>query len=148
MRQNYGEAHEWNLIFVRGFNDWEVDVVAELFHFLTSHTPTSEGPDGIRWKLRKDGALDSRSFYYVLTERPDRSFPCRSVWTVKAPPRVSFFVWTAAWKRILTYDNLMRRGYTLAGWCCMCQRDGETVDHLLLHYHEVSALWSFCLSLF
>ena len=28
---------------------------------------------------------------------------------VKAPKRVSFFLWTAAWGRILTIDNLVKR---------------------------------------
>uniref|UniRef100_A0A2N9ECT1 Reverse transcriptase zinc-binding domain-containing protein n=1 Tax=Fagus sylvatica TaxID=28930 RepID=A0A2N9ECT1_FAGSY len=45
--------------------------------------------------------------------------------------------------RILTADNLMRRGYQLAGWCCMCRRDGETINHLLIHCELAYGLWSF-----
>ena len=45
--------------------------------------------------------------------------------------------------RILTADNLMRRGYQLAGWCCMCHRDGETINHLLIHCELAYGLWSF-----
>ena len=37
----------------------------------------------------------------------------------------------------------MRKGYSLAGWCCMCRSDRETVSHLLLHCLEVIVLWSF-----
>ena len=70
-------------------------------------------------------------------------FPCKSVWAVKAPQRVSFFVWTVAWGRILIFDNLMRRGYAMAGWCCMCHCDGETVGHLLLYFSVAFELWSF-----
>jgi hypothetical protein len=143
VRPDSGGVREWNFTFVRGFNDWEVDVVVEFFLFLTSNIVTNEGPDRLRWKLQKDGAFDSRSFYYALKDRFGLIFPWKSIWAFKAPQRVSFFVWTAAWGRILTCDNLMRRDYTMAGWCCMCHCDGETVDHLLLHCPEVHALWSF-----
>lgn len=71
------------------------------------------------------------------------SFHGRVFGGVKAPNRVSFFVWTAAWGRILICDTLMRRGYSLIGWYCMCRGAGETVDHLLLHCNVASTLWSF-----
>ena len=75
-------------------------------------------------------------------------FPWKSIWAVKAPPRVAFFVWTAARGSILTCDNLMRRGYMMAERCCMCCCDGETVDHLLLHCSLAQVLWSFVLMAF
>ena len=36
----------------------------------------------------------------------------------------------------------MRRGYSLAGWCCTCRNGWETGDHLLLHCVKASVLWS------
>jgi hypothetical protein len=69
-------------------------------------------------------------------------------WAVKASPRVSFFIWTAAWEKILTCDNLIWKGYTLVGWCCMCRSNGETVDHLLLHCPAAYELWIFIFRLF
>jgi hypothetical protein len=96
----------------------------------------------MRWKLRKNGTFDSRSLYFALRGANGVHFPWKSIWGAKAPQRVSFFVWTATWGRILTCDNLMRRGYSLARWCCMC-RHRKTVDHLLLHCSVVSELWSF-----
>uniref|UniRef100_A0A2N9G1S1 Reverse transcriptase domain-containing protein n=1 Tax=Fagus sylvatica TaxID=28930 RepID=A0A2N9G1S1_FAGSY len=140
-------VREWNVTFVRDFNDWEVDVVAEFFQFLHSHmVPTAApnvAPDELRWKPCKDGVFTSRSYYYALIDRRGVRFPWKSIWRVKAPPRVAFFVWTATWGRILTCDNLMRRGYTMVGWCCMCCCDGETVDHLLLHCSAVQKLWNY-----
>uniref|UniRef100_A0A2N9IJZ1 Reverse transcriptase domain-containing protein n=1 Tax=Fagus sylvatica TaxID=28930 RepID=A0A2N9IJZ1_FAGSY len=135
---------EWNVTFVRDFNDWEVDVVAEFFQFLHSHmVPNAAPPDELRWKQCKDGVFTSRSYHYALIDRRGVRFPWKSIWRVKAPPRVAFFVWTATWGRILTCDNLMRRGYMMAGWCCMCCCDGETVDHLLLHCSAVQKLWNY-----
>uniref|UniRef100_A0A2N9EL19 Reverse transcriptase domain-containing protein n=1 Tax=Fagus sylvatica TaxID=28930 RepID=A0A2N9EL19_FAGSY len=137
-------VREWNVTFVRDFNDWEVDVVAEFFQFLHSHmVPNAAPSDELRWKQCKDGVFTSRSYHYALIDRRGVRFPWKSIWRVKAPPRVAFFVWTATWGRILTCDNLMRRGYTMAGWCCMCCCDGETVDHLLLHCSAGQKLWNY-----
>ena len=44
-------------------------------------------------------------------------------------PRVVFFMWTAALGWILVMDNLMKRGLPLVNWCCMCQSNGDIVDH-------------------
>ena len=69
-------------------------------------------------------------------------FPWKGVWKVKAPRRVSFFVWTAVWNWILTGDNLRGRRMVFVDWCIMCHCNGETVDHLLLHYDKAYRLWS------
>uniref|UniRef100_A0A2N9GN59 Reverse transcriptase domain-containing protein n=1 Tax=Fagus sylvatica TaxID=28930 RepID=A0A2N9GN59_FAGSY len=143
MRPAAGGPCEWNVTFGRDFNDWEIDLVVDFFQLLASKTPTNEGPDRLRWKGRKDGVFTSRSFYHALTDRPGVPFPWKGIWAVKAPPRVSFFIWTATWGRILTCDNLMRRGYTMVSRCCLCCSDGETVDHLLLHCPISHVLWSF-----
>jgi hypothetical protein len=44
-------VQDWNITFVRAFNDWEVDIVALFFQLLNSHIPSSVGPDGLGWKL-------------------------------------------------------------------------------------------------
>ena len=42
----------------------------------------------------------------------------------------------------LTCDNLIKQGFTLVGWCCMCQCNGETIDHFYIHCDVVCDLWS------
>jgi len=61
---------------------------------------------------------------------------------------VAFFVWTAALGKILTHDNLRRRGIVVVEWCVMCKKHGESVDHLLLHYDVARVVWSSFYSLF
>ena len=76
--------------------------MVEFFQLLASNTPTKEGPDGLRWKGRKDGVFASCFFFYhLLNERLGEPFPWKGIWAAKAPPRVSFFIWTATWGRIL-----------------------------------------------
>ena len=52
---------------------------------------------------------------------------------MKVPKRVSFFLWSAAWGKILTIDDLIKRGLLRVNWCCMCHCCGEKVDYLLIH---------------
>jgi hypothetical protein len=61
---------------------------------------------------------------------------------------MAFFVWTAALRKILTHDNLRRRGIVVVEWCVMCKKHGESVDHLLLHCDVARVVWSFFYSFF
>ena len=116
--------------------------VDEFLRTLGSNLPPTENGDGMRWKLTKNGDFDICSFYNKLRSPLPIIFPWKGVWKVKTPRRVSFFVWTATWDRILTSDNLRGRGMVFVDWCIMCCCNGETVDHLLLHYGKAYRLWS------
>ena len=39
--------------------------MVEFFQLLASNTPTKEGPDGLRWKGRKDGVFASCFFFII-----------------------------------------------------------------------------------
>jgi hypothetical protein len=142
-RSASGSRSDWNVQFVRNFNDWEVEGVASFFELLHSQSSFRGGGDGLRWRLKGNGIFYVRSLYSALRHTQPVTFPWKAIWGVHAPKRVSFFAWSAAWGRILTADNLMRRGYQLAGWCCMCRQDGETINHLLIHCAKAAGLWSF-----
>ena len=117
-------------------------------NFIHSKIPIDLALDSMSWKLRQNGEFDVKSFYHALDVKVDIKFPWRAIWRVKAPRQVSFFLWSAAWGKILSCDNLMRRGYTLVGWCCMCHNAGETGNHLLIHCTLASDLWHLILRSF
>ncbi|KAF5455272.1 hypothetical protein F2P56_024868, partial [Juglans regia] len=71
------------------------------------------------------------------------NFPWKNIWRSKAPTKAAFFVWTAALGKILTIDNLRRRGLIITDWCCLCRNSGETVDHLLLHCEFARGIWNY-----
>jgi hypothetical protein len=64
------------------------------------------------------------------------------MWRTQAPLRAAFFAWSAALGKILTVDNLRKRHIIIVDKCCLCKRDGESVDHLLIHCDVVSTLWN------
>ena len=114
----------------------------DLLRTLGSNLPQSENGDRLRWNLSKNGDFDIHSFYNRLRDPLPIIFPWKGIWKVKAPQRISFFVWTATWDKILTGDNLRGRGFDFIDWCIMCRCNGETVDHLLLHCEKTYHLWS------
>jgi hypothetical protein len=142
------ETREWQLQFVRNFNDWEVDTVAAFFNLIHSKSPVHESDDVLKWSLKKNGTFDIRSFYHAIRGSRSRGFPWKGIWGVKVSRRVAFFVWMAAWGNILTCDNLRHRGIVVVGWCCLCRCNGEMVAHLLLHCPMVRELWSYVFWLF
>ena len=137
-----GEGRAWHITFIQDFNDWEVEEVLAFFNFIQSKIPSHVEPYEMRWKLHSSGVFDTKSFYQAIAGKHDIKFPWKVIWLVKAPRRVSFFMWSAAWGQILTCDNLMLRGFTMVGWCCMCRAAGETGSHLLVHCTFASDLWS------
>ena len=52
-------------------------------------------------------------------------------------------MWTVAHGQILTLDNLMLHGHTLANCCCKCCCNEEFVDHLLISCLVAHSLWMY-----
>ena len=101
----------------------------------------------LTWKLNRYGIFYVCSYYNFFSCFGWFSFYLFPVemhleWSIKVPKRVSFFLWKIARGSILTIDNLVQRCLPLVNWCCMCQCDEETVDHLLLHCKFAYVLWS------
>ena len=109
---------------------------------LGSNLPPTENGDRMRWKLTKNENFDIRLFYKKLRGPVPIIFSWKNVWKVKASRRISFFVWTAVWDKILIGDNLGGRGMVFIDWCIMCHCNGETMYHLLLHCGKAYRLWS------
>ena len=132
----------WDVHFIRRPNDWEMGGVDDFLRTLGSNLPPTENGDHMQWKLTKNGDFDVQSFYNKLRRPLPIIFPWKGVWNVKAPRHVSFFVWIAVWDKIPIGDNLRGKGMDFVDWYIMCRCNGETVDHLLLHYGKAHRLWS------
>jgi hypothetical protein len=134
-------SSQWNISFVRSLNDWKVDDLASLYSLLYSYN-LDGGDDKMWWVPNRKGKFEVKSFYFILNSAVSFLFPWKSIWRTKAPPRVAFFVWSAALGKILTLDNLRKRNLVLVNRCGMCKKEEESIDHLLLHCESAQFLWN------
>lgn len=56
----------------------------------------------------------------------------KNLWKVGVPPKVCCFIWICFNDKILTWENLQKRGYTSPGICMLCLLDMEDVNHLFV----------------
>jgi hypothetical protein len=106
---------------VRAVQDWELDVISSFFEMLYSCKISQRIVDCIRWSPFKKGLFEVKSFYKALSNLANEVFPWKSIWRSKVLSRVAFFGWTASLGKILTHDNLRKRGIVVVEWCCMCK---------------------------
>ena len=90
-----------------------------------------DGKDKLWWVPSRKGGFKVKSFYRALSAHGPIPFPWKSIWRSKALPREAFFVWMVAHSKILTLDNLRKRGMVVVNKCWLCESDGESADHLL-----------------
>ena len=106
------------------------------------------GSDNLCWSLNGSGKFDTRSFYHKIRDVTPPNFPWKGILKVKVTKRVAFFMWTVAHGQILTLDNLMLRGCSLANRFCMCCCNEEPVNHLLIFCSLAHSMWMHMLQLF
>jgi hypothetical protein len=126
-------AVTWLIDFIRHVQDWELESVNSLLELL--YSSSAKGCEEYRMCWRggcKDG-FQVKAYYRDILPQSGFTLPWKSIWKSKAPPRVAFFVWTAALGRILTTDNLRRRRMIVLDYCWLCKSNGESISHLLLH---------------
>ena len=135
----------WDVRLRRQLKDEELDFLVELLGELYGMRDLGMGDDVMRWAGSKCGKFSVSSFCLLLGWEKVDVGPWRAIWFPGLPLKVSFFVWMASLNRILTIDNLIRRGWVLVNGCCV---EMETVDHLLLHCVVASQLWPLIFAIF
>ena len=107
---NSKQGKGWNFNFQRLFNDWEMDNVESLIGKVRGRKINSEEEDNMVWKANKDGSYTVRSNLDVLEGgRGAGPFPKKWFGTSK----------------VLTLNQLKRRGFSRANRCYLCGKEEE-----------------------
>ncbi|OVA15095.1 Reverse transcriptase zinc-binding domain [Macleaya cordata] len=118
----------------------------ELFNQIRSSPPPLTAEADVRlWTPNTKGLFSVKSVYDYITHAQPVEFPKAFIWNKHIPLKVNFFVWTAYHNRILTIDNLKKRGFILPNCCYLCGRNEETVAHIMLHCSFTSKVWNLLL---
>lgn len=83
----------------------------------------------------------SKSVYKGLKGGPVLVSHLRHIWKLKAPPRMIIFGWLAIRNRILTLDNLKKRGCIIITRCTLCKMAAESVQHLFLRCENTGEVY-------
>ena len=97
--------------------------------------------DRIVWKGNKNGQFSVKGYCSLMEGGPSRKASTNIIWNPYVPTKVSFFAWEARWGKVLTTQQLKKRGYQLARRCPFCREEEEGLDHILIHCPLIWDLW-------
>ena len=143
-----GEEGGWNPRFSRPFNDWEVEVVERFLLTLQGKRLVIDLEDRVLSQETKDGKFFVKSLYSALEPRSVVPFPRNIIWSPCVPTKVGFFAWEASWGKVLTLDQIERRGWPITNRCFLCFAEKESINHILIHCTDVRVLWELLFALF
>ena len=103
--------------------------------------------DRLWWKKAKNGSYYVKTGLDLLEGGRQQLVPIKMLWNPIVPTKVGFFTWEVWWRKILTMDQLKKRGFSLANRCPLCGKAEETLEHLLIHYPKVWCMWTALFSL-
>lgn len=62
--------------------------------------------DSLIWQFSSNGVHSVQSLYKIINFRGVQPVLVSSIWSIKIPPRVQYFLWLLSKNRLLTRDNL------------------------------------------
>ncbi len=124
---------KWDKI-LRGFaptSQSDRDLILEL-KATVNIVALSNTQDEIRWRWTKTECFSVKSLYAFLQDGGVSDGCSTHLWRTRGPLKVKVFGWLLLKRRLLTKDNLLKRGWTGDPECALCGMAAETVDHLFL----------------
>jgi hypothetical protein len=119
----------------RLFNQWE-----EIVSLVSTVNLTDEDDEPV-WQYHTFSLYSSQSLYRIINFRGVQHVSIPSVWKIKIPPRVQFFLWLLSKNKILTRDSLGKRR-AVYDPSYLFYSEPETVNHLFFDCVVARRIWS------
>lgn len=126
----------------RNWQEWYIPSIPQnlkgqwdsLPHHLKGVAPTSmEEEDTFVWDP-SGGSYTVKIGYTTLQEEQNQQdwAPWKFIWKTESLPKIKIFIWTLLKGKILTSENLKRKGFSGPSKCQTCLMEEETIQHIFL----------------
>ncbi|CAL1367533.1 unnamed protein product [Linum trigynum] len=128
---------QWDIPLIyslRGGAESERVRLFDLLHSIPFQTFFA-GPERPRWIPSPTNGFSVHSAFDHLAaartvETPE--FPSKVIWQSSVPNKICIFLWLVYHKKILTIDNLKKKGLHIPNRCVLCKGDEESPNHLFI----------------
>lgn len=106
----------------------------------------SDCDDSLYWCHNSLGRVTTKSAYmHLLSDSgPGGTWWCDlSIWRISAPLKIICFFWLMMNKRILTWDQLCKRGWSGPGLCALCKKESEDINHIFIQCLVTVMIWHY-----
>uniref|UniRef100_A0A803N6X6 Reverse transcriptase zinc-binding domain-containing protein n=1 Tax=Chenopodium quinoa TaxID=63459 RepID=A0A803N6X6_CHEQI len=129
---------------------WNVELVREVlgeYAPIALSIPLSQHNTGDRvyWRFTNNGQFSVKSCYWMIRgvrdENREHGDCWKSVWKLKAPPKLKHFVWNALKGNMAVKARLYQKHISEDSWCQVCGDAPEMVMHSLFFYRAARSIW-------
>eukprot|EP00253_Pinus_taeda_P022159 PITA_22159 len=103
----------------------------------------TKGKDQLRWGNNKQGAFNLKEAKGCLLglnySVPDKTWT--HLWRQQGWMKINTFMWLVHHKKILTWENIRKRGIMGPSRCQLCEEQEETTEHILNSCSYTTWLW-------
>jgi len=124
--------------------DWASETYLDLDQELTQRRIRySNQQDKLRWDHKHKGTFTTKEAHQLRYSdtQGDQDQLWARVWLPGLWPKISTFLWLLSKRRILTWDNLIKRGFIGPSRCPNCNLHTETISHLMETCPLAKELW-------
>ena len=119
----------------------EIREYVDLWEVIQLQERDVNADDEITWRWTPNGEYTTRSAYRIQFIGRTKTSLFHPIWKAKTEPKCRFFAWLLLQKKILTADNLAKRGWPQDTLCKLCNSEPETPTHLCKDCIFMRASW-------
>jgi len=110
----------------------------------------SKGQDQLRWGNNQEGTFNLKESKGILLELNPQVLDkiWQKFWRYQGWMKIKIFMWSVYDRKILTWDNIRKRGVLGPSRCLLCGEQEETMEHLLNNCYFTSWLWDIFTKIF
>jgi hypothetical protein len=103
----------------------------------------SEEEDQLIWGRKNGGEFNLKEArHYIAGQDQENPEPhWERLWNYPQWTKIKMFKWLILHKKILTWENLTKRGFNGPSRCHLCEIQEETTDHLLDECNYTTEIW-------